>query len=296
MSSDGTLKSVIEYASMGLSVIPITHKDKRPDFSKLPSGWKPYQYRRADESTIIDWFANSGSNAAVITGAVSKNLIVIDFDDYYAYEQWIKSSSNLSIAQNTAVQRTAKGVHLFLQTNGVTNLSQNSPLYFPNSPRRIGDIKGEGGYVLVAPSIHPSGKPYEWISSFENGVYRVEEDIDLFIKEHGLSKDHIIDNKQPKEKSVFYSVPSEVKEYDVEKAVMSLPTRYSEDYHLWSKVGMAIKNTLGQQGFTLWINFSKLCKEKFSMYSASKRWNSFIQMSPGIGVGLGSLIYWSKNQ
>lgn len=39
-----------------------------------------------------------------------------------------------------------------------------------NSAGRLGegiDVRGEGGYIIVAPSVHASGRPYEWLNNLE---------------------------------------------------------------------------------------------------------------------------------
>jgi hypothetical protein len=58
----------------------------------------------------------------------------------------------------TAISSTGTGRHIWF--------SIQAPI--PCSVGRVGlglDIRGDGGYVVVPPSIHPNGKSYSWISS-----------------------------------------------------------------------------------------------------------------------------------
>jgi hypothetical protein len=60
----------------------------------------------------------------------------------------------------TLAQRTARGWQMFFRWPAVGVIR--------NSARRLApglDVRGEGGYVLVPPSVHPSGVRYEWIVS-----------------------------------------------------------------------------------------------------------------------------------
>lgn len=71
------------YAMAGLSVIPVG-RDKRPRIK-----WAEYQDHIADERTLEHWFCLDG-NIAIVTGKVSGNLLVIDFDEPRFYETWLE--------------------------------------------------------------------------------------------------------------------------------------------------------------------------------------------------------------
>jgi hypothetical protein len=64
------------YFKAGLSVLPANTKMK---FAAL-SGWKEYQQRLPYDSEINNWFNNGNSGICIVTGKVSGNLEMIDFD------------------------------------------------------------------------------------------------------------------------------------------------------------------------------------------------------------------------
>jgi hypothetical protein len=145
-----TLETAIAYHRSGFSVIPIKPREKKPLVA-----WEPFQKEPAPEETIKFWFENwPDANLAIVTGTVS-NCVVIDLDSEDAKEK-LKSllHSDLSTVPRS---RTGKGWQLFFKHPGVN--IQNGV--------RVGripglDTRGDGGYVVAPPSIHPNGKQYKW--------------------------------------------------------------------------------------------------------------------------------------
>ncbi|MEM2571015.1 MAG: bifunctional DNA primase/polymerase, partial [Thermoproteota archaeon] len=68
------------YLSQGFSIIPAIPRDK-----KAATPWKEYQDRRPSMEEIEEWknkYWSRGFNIAIISGGVSGNLAVLDFDVY----------------------------------------------------------------------------------------------------------------------------------------------------------------------------------------------------------------------
>jgi hypothetical protein len=139
--------AAVSYGQGGLSVIPIQPRDKKPFIQ-----WEQFQNKRATEHEIKSWWAKwPDANIGIVTGAVS-DLIVIDLDTPDA-----KNKLKELVADSTSVPRTrtGKGWQLFFKHPGVT------------IPNRAGiipglDVRGDGGYVVAPPSIHPNGNQYRW--------------------------------------------------------------------------------------------------------------------------------------
>src|SRR5262249_5915206 len=143
------LEQALEYQRRGFSVIPIKSKDKRPLIS-----WETYQVEPAGEATIKHWFESfADANIGLVTGRVS-DCIVVDLDSENAKEE-LKSllgDYNLGAVPRS---RTGKGWQLFFKYPDVSIPNRTGVL--PNV-----DVRGDGGYVVAPPSIHPSGKEYKW--------------------------------------------------------------------------------------------------------------------------------------
>lgn len=143
------LTAALTYLDRGFSVVPIQPREKKP---LVP--WEQSQTRRATEDEINTWWSKwPDANVGIVTGAIS-GLVVIDLDTPEAKDKLkeLFSSFDFSAAPRS---RTGKGWQLFFRHSGVT------------IPNRAGilpglDVRGDGGYVVAPPSIHPNGKVYKW--------------------------------------------------------------------------------------------------------------------------------------
>lgn len=144
--TSATLTAAKEYLALGLSVIPLKPRDKKP---LIPS-WRPYQERHATLEEIEKWFRDGTANIGIVTGKIS-GLAVVDFDTQDAIE--------LAKAQNFPkgpLVKTGKGFHAYVRyQDGVRNFQKRDDL--PGI-----DLRGDGGYVVAPPSIHESGRSYAW--------------------------------------------------------------------------------------------------------------------------------------
>jgi len=66
-----------QYLRAGLCVLPAKRVEKRPALA----GWKNYQTRLPTDAEVTAWFANPHDALCLVTGAVSGNLELLDFDN-----------------------------------------------------------------------------------------------------------------------------------------------------------------------------------------------------------------------
>lgn len=156
------LETAEYWRSLGIGVLPIQYRSKRPDATALRQAgfehngaahWQPLQCELPSEWTLRLWFSGPQRNIAVITGW--QGLVVIDFDQRDAYEawlQWASSANEIAATVATVTYRvyTRRGVHVYVSIEEIV------PAYHVGAI----DIKAAGGYVLAPPSIHPSGARY----------------------------------------------------------------------------------------------------------------------------------------
>ena len=153
---DSALAFARRYVDLGLSVIPVIYREKKPALN-----WKPYQDRRPTQGELREWFHNGqAQNVAVVCGQVSGNLVVVDFDSPEAYSRFFEGNAELE--RETPVVRTARGFHVWLRTA--------EPIRSFVIPDLSVDVIAEGKFVLVPPSIHPSGHHYEFVSDLRTPI------------------------------------------------------------------------------------------------------------------------------
>ncbi len=144
------IAEALQMLSLGFSVIPLRERSKEPLIN-----WKEYQSRRASESEVREWLKKwPDINVGVVTGAIS-NVTVLDLDGIQGL-MWL--AKNPHVSSSTITLSGSGGKHLWFL---------NDPT-IRNSASKIApgvDIRGEGGYVVVPPSIHPSGRRYRWVST-----------------------------------------------------------------------------------------------------------------------------------
>lgn len=154
-----------KYVDFGFSVIPLQYRGKTPICS-----WKPYQERRATKDELATWFHRQDRNIGIVTGPVSRDLCVIDFDAPDLYGKWIRKTRFFSLSVSTG-----KGVHVYVFCSS----ARTGNGYFQGE--HFGEIRFHGGYVVAPPSIHPNGIKYTWVYK-QWGIKHVKSLADLEIE------------------------------------------------------------------------------------------------------------------
>jgi hypothetical protein len=137
------ITEALALSQLGWSLVPLKSRSKEPLIR-----WKPLQKRKLSEREIVELFEqNPEANLGVITGSIS-GLLVLDADAPEIVKRWG--------TPETPIAETSRGRHYYYQ--------------LPDSavPSIVGvadgvDIKAEGGYVVAPPSVHPSGRCYQWV-------------------------------------------------------------------------------------------------------------------------------------
>jgi hypothetical protein len=188
------------YRAAGLQVVPaMTPSENRQQWKRpaLPK-WRALEHELAPDLTFERWYGENGeharrNNMGMITGACSGGAFMIDLDMHKnpAAAQWwrgILALHNMGGEIETPSQITGGGGRqiLFLAPPGWTP---------PTCKTSIGvDIRGQGGFAMLPPSMHESGTPYRWAAGLEPWETPIAvaplwlcEEIDALAKEHGGS-------------------------------------------------------------------------------------------------------------
>ena len=164
----------------GYAVVP-----SRDDNSKRPFGkWKEYQQTRPTYDEVCEWLTSGRyTGIGVITGQVSGNVEMIELEgpsaqaasalrkigklaDHYdgigAGKLWRKVSN-----QGCVEQSGGGGLHIFVRVVGAP-VEGNTKLAADEHGKVLAETRGEGGFVIVAPTPgrtgHQPGAGYTFIS------------------------------------------------------------------------------------------------------------------------------------
>jgi len=144
------LESAEKLVSQGFSVFPIVFKNKIP---LTPNGFKDAsnsfeQLKKWDEKF-------SYYNIGIKTG---NGISVVDIDPRNGgTESWIDILEDNELPDTVCAITGGGGRHYFFKAETKC---------FANKLGKGIDIKGEGGYVVASPSIHPNGNKYEWLPNY----------------------------------------------------------------------------------------------------------------------------------
>jgi hypothetical protein len=143
MSRNEVLEHALAYTSLGWFVLPLTPKDKTPFTRLAPRGFKSASN---DPRQALEWFGKRPHLNIGIACAMS-GLVVFDVD--------FRNGGTIEDLNSTLIVKTGNGFHYYYEhTEGFK---------YPGKLRNGVDIKFNG-YVVAAPSIHPSGAKYERFS------------------------------------------------------------------------------------------------------------------------------------
>jgi hypothetical protein len=145
-------KAALALAAKGLRVFPIVERSKDP---AVLGGFKR---ATTDPNIISGWWRSRDFNIGLATGADS-GVWVLDVDAEEGEQTLRQLEAADGVLPPTVEAITGKGRHLYFRWPAggpdIRN-KQDNPI-MPGI-----DVRGEGGYVLVPPSVHPSGRVYSW--------------------------------------------------------------------------------------------------------------------------------------
>ena len=158
-----TKEWALYYAAQGFAVLPL--KPPRMPGQKKPGKEPMTAHGVLDATTNAEminqwWDSCPDANIGIATGSRSGGLVVIDLDidedrginGYEILKDWQREHGNLPDTLQSITGRG--GYHIFFRDS--EKHSNRAGLYDGI------DIRGENGYIVAPPSLHESGRRYEW--------------------------------------------------------------------------------------------------------------------------------------
>lgn len=164
------------YRSIGWQVVPSLHPSEDRAWKRPCVKWKEYQDKLIDDALFGSWYRTNGEhlhriNMGLMTGECSGNIACIDLDIQklpQAMDWWqdLLDDYNGSLPLAAPTQRTGGGgLQIFVRAP--------EGYVIPTGKTSIGvDIRGHGGFAVMPPSLHESGKNYSWMTGSE--PWRIE--------------------------------------------------------------------------------------------------------------------------
>ena len=187
-------EAALAYAKMGLAVFPLAEKSKVPC---IAGGFK--NATTDPEQIRAFWTHRPNCNIGIATGGMSGGLVVIDCDyDEARGEDGMRTvrsfeAANGEFPESACVSTPRGGEHLYFITTEPFDCSANADEGV--------DIRGDGGYVVAPPSIHPNGGMYEWDFDIDDyGIAEADSTVLAFIRKI-----------QGKKRGEAFELPHEIK-------------------------------------------------------------------------------------
>jgi putative DNA primase/helicase len=149
-------EAVEQYALNGIPIIPLRVRGKLPIIPKDRGG-----HGSKDATTDLEqvrkwWTEYPGANIGIATGDEA-SFFAFDIDGEEGEKSLRQLEEMLGPLPRTATQTTGKGRHLlFLDPTGIAQSQGKIAAHL--------DIRSNGGYIVGAPSVHPSGRKYQWLN------------------------------------------------------------------------------------------------------------------------------------
>jgi len=144
------LQAAISYRVEGLCALPAIRGEKRPAIGS----WKEYQARLPTDQETTAWFTDETDAICLITGAVSGNLELIDFDHGgELFAAWSEAIAPDLFAKLVIETSQSGGKHVVYRcesaVGGNTKLAQRQT---NGEVQTLIETRGEGGLFLCAPT------------------------------------------------------------------------------------------------------------------------------------------------
>ncbi len=145
------LRAALAYASWGWYVFPLAN-------GKEPLTMHGVLDASREAMRIWSWWSRwPRANIALACGP--SQIVVIDIDPQHGgMETWVQLRRQLDLSDDSVQCLSGGGgLHLYYRAPHNAEVRNSAGLLGPGI-----DVRGKGGYVVLPPSVHPSGQRYRW--------------------------------------------------------------------------------------------------------------------------------------
>lgn len=269
------LEYALAYAAIGWHVFPIERGTKRPIGRLTPRG---HLGATTDEAKIRAWWG-AAPDAGIGVAMVPSGLVTLDVDTRNGghFDLEAIEAERGALLTDVEALTGGGGRHLvFLAPADIGRL--------PGKLARGIDLKADG-YIVVEPSLHPSGRTYEWEASSNPLAGAVPSPLPSWIADMARDAPATAAGAAVQAPEARRLAEAEIDE--IRAALSMIPALERET---WLHVGMALhKDVGGALGFELWGTWSQTCPEKYDPQDLARVWRSFTRKPMGQAIQLGTV-------
>ena len=289
-----TLGKVAEdYAKSGWFIFPLRPRDKTP----LTAHGLKDATNKVD--VIRQWWgkapeANIGLNCG------KSGIVVIDLDkrgEHDGCQEWEAITKERDLCIQTSTSLTGGGGrHLLFKSPDGLSIKNSAGRLAPGI-----DVRGDGGYIVLPPSIHPSGKPYQWL----DGLTTIEP-LPAIVAEILLREPDpwqvftLRDAFAPRDPlvwlvegmvsagslNIWYGAPGTLKSMLLSDMAVSS----AAGYRWLSKPGEPLTGLITQPGAVMWLDFDNGQRRTHERFAALARARNLPDSTPLYYVSMSSPI------
>ena len=248
-----TLDYALGYIKAGWHVLPLKPNTKQPAHWLVPNG----VHGATNDPAIARKWWSASPDAGIGIAMLPSGLVTVDIDP---------RNGGFDTMERLEAQQGALVSDVLAYTGGGGEHRVFSSALVANLPGKLGpgvDLKADG-YIVVEPSIHPSGKAYAWEASSDPLDGSVPSTLPGWIRDLA---------RTPFGAAPYSPATRMVDAKQVAELRDALAVLPADDYHLWVNFGQALVE-LGQEGYKLWDEWSQK-SSKYDPQSVTRKWRSF---------------------
>lgn len=249
------LNYALRYALLGWHVLPLDPGTKKPLGRLARNG---FHDATTDEQQIRSWWTTA-PDAGIGVALKASGLVAVDIDP---------RNGGLETMERLEAQHGPVVSDVLAFTGGGGEHRVFAAALVEHLPGQLGkgvDLKADG-YIAVEPTIHPSGRVYQWEASSDplDGV--VPSTLPVWIRDMSRHVPAAVGTVVP------LAPISAQRLHDVHEALQHVN---ADDRETWVSVGQAINNEMpGHEGFDLWDAWSQQ-STKYNAQDQLRVWRSF---------------------
>jgi hypothetical protein len=285
------LVAALEYARVGFHVFPVQTISNGActcgGAKGCAPGKHPVRKASADAQRVSYWWSRMhDANIGIATGAVSQ-LVVLDVDGPKGEQTLAEFEALHGPLPQTRQARTGKGRHLYFR------YPANATKVKSVARSKLGlDVRADGGYVVAPPSIHASGRRYEfedptielaecpgWVVDYANGALKTQ-------KASSTLRKRVQPGSRP--------LNGDLEEAKLRSALTAIP---ADDRDTWFKIGLALHSLdWEEKGFEIWSDWSRTAVDKYDPGDQERTWESFDRPYEGDKITVGTLYHVAQQR